>query len=315
MRELLTATLEHELSDTDNRVWGWPERPAARIDLHCHSTFSRERLHLLPGMHWHPLLTPEQTYDRAKARGMTFVTLTDHDTIDGCRALLDARGERPDFIFGEEVSVRFPEDRTLIHINVYDIDEAEHDEIRRRRDNIYELVAYLRAHGKLYVLNHMTWTGQQRVLKPEQIEAMLELFDVFEGLNGARSYPHNALAWQATAGRGKVLVGGSDSHTFRVGTTYTRTQGATRREVLDSIRAGRAVPCGAFGTPEKLREDVWLSLQTNVERGLAEATGRWQRFGYQTVRRIGKMLHPLACLGYHRYQDVVIRGFLRALPA
>ncbi len=315
MRELVTATLEHELPDTGDRVWGWPDRPAARIDLHCHSTFSRERLHLLPGVFWHPLLTPEQVYDRAKARGMDFVTLTDHDTLDGCRALLDRRGALPDFIFGEEVSVRFPEDRTLIHVNVYDIDERQHDEIQRRRDDIYALVAYLRQIDKLYVLNHMTWTGQQRLLKPEQIEAMLALFDVFEGLNGARGYPHNALVWQATAGQGKVLVGGSDSHTFRVGTTYTRTQGATRPEVLASIRAGRAVPGGAFGTPEKLREDVWLSLQRNVERRLADATGRWQRFGYQTVRRIGKTLHPLVCLGYHRYQDLLIRGFLRALPA
>lgn len=289
--------------------------PVARIDLHCHSSFSVERIRYLPGLKWRPLLEPEEIYDRAKTRGMDFVTITDHDTIDGCLAFVDRRGPQPDFIFGEEVSVRFPEDGTIVHVNVYDLDEAQHREIQRRRDDIYALVAHLRQIDKLYVLNHMTWTAQQRVLAPWQIEAMLELFDVFEGLNGTRSHMHNAYAWQATSEHGKVLVGGSDSHTFRVGTTYTRTRGTTRGELLASIRAGRAVPCGDFGTPERLREDVWITLQHFVEQGLADATGRWQRFAYRLARRLGKTLHPLALLGYHKHQDVLLRGFAEALPA
>jgi predicted metal-dependent phosphoesterase TrpH len=314
MRDLLLAALN--ASDRiDGRCLHEIATPAARIDLHCHSTFSNERLHFLPGMAWRPLLTPGEVYDRAKARGMTFVTITDHDTIDGCKALLDERGPLRDFIVGEEISVRFPEDRTLIHVNVYDIDEAQHREIQRRRDNLYDLVAYLRQIDKLYVLNHMTWTGQQRVLTPHQIEVMLELFDVFEGINGTRSYMHNAFVWQATAQRGKVLVGGSDSHTYRVGTTWTQTFGRTSAELLRNIRAGYARPAGAFGTPEKLREDVWLTLQKYVERSLAEATGRWQRFRYRLLRGFGRAVCPLACFGYHKHQDLVIRGCLRALPA
>jgi predicted metal-dependent phosphoesterase TrpH len=35
---------------------------------------------------------------------MDLVTITDHDSIDGCLELLDPLGERPDFIMGEEVS-------------------------------------------------------------------------------------------------------------------------------------------------------------------------------------------------------------------
>jgi predicted metal-dependent phosphoesterase TrpH len=314
MRDLLTFTLDRTTrGDADEG----PCRlaPTTRIDFHCHSTFSDEHLTFLPGMVWHPLLRPEQVYDVAKSRGMDFVTITDHDTIDGCLDLLDRRGPLADFIVGEEVSVRFPEDGTLIHINVYDIDEEQHREICRLRGNLYELVTYLRQRGKLYVLNHMTWTAQGRVLKPWQIEAMLAHFDVFEGLNGARSYLHNAFVWQATEGHNKVLVGGSDSHTFRIGKTYTRTRGATVAEVLAHVRAGVATPCGAFGTPEQLREDVWLTLQRAVEQGLADATGRWQRFGYRLVRQIGKRLHPLVCLGYHKHQDALIRGFVQALPA
>lgn len=315
MSALLTPILEYTSREHASSQARWAHRPGVRIDLHCHSTFSHERLRWLPGLVYHPLCEPEEVYDRAKARGMDFVTITDHDTIDGCKALAERRGELPDFVFGEEVSARFPQDGTVVHINVFDHNEAQHREIQRLRENIYDLVAYLRAQDKLYVLNHMTWTEQHRVLTPWQIEAMLELFDVFEGLNGARSFAHNAFTWHATRGHGKVLVGGSDSHTDRVGTTYTLTEGPTPQAALASIRAGQAAACGAFGTPEKLREDVWVVLQKNVERRMAEATGRWERFVCRAIRQVGRTLHPLVCLGYHKHQDLLIRGFVRALPA
>lgn len=293
----------------------WTGRTGVKVDLHCHSTFSDERLKILPGILYHPLLEPEEVYDLAKARGMDFVTLTDHDTIDGCKALVDRRGELPDFIFGEEVSARFPEDGTVVHVNVFDQNEEQHAEIQRLRENIYDLVDYLKRIEKPYVINHLTWTEQHRVLSPAQLEAILELFTLFEGINGARSYAHNAFVWQATRGRGKTLVGGSDSHTNRVGTTYTLSAGTTRDELLANIRAGQAAPYGAFGTPEKLRDDVWLVLHKNVEWRLAEATGRWERFVCHVVHQLGKRLHPLVLLGYHKHQDSLIRGFVRALPA
>ena len=290
-------------------------RPGTRIDMHCHSVFSDERIKYLPGMVWHPLLEPEEIYDLAKSRGMDFVTITDHDTIDGCKALLDRRGPLRDFIFGEEVSVRFPEDGTIIHVNVYDIDERQHAEIQRVRDNLYDFVDYVRRIDKLFVLNHLTWTAQHRVLKMWQIERMLELFDVFEGLNGTRSYAHNAYAWAVTRGRSKALVGGSDSHTHRMGTTYTLSQGETRAELIAAIRAGLAEPCGAFGTGEKLREDVWLVMSKNAERRIAEASSAWERWLCRGARRVGKYTYPLACFGYDTRQNLMIRKFLRSMPA
>lgn len=293
----------------------WEHRPGVRIDLHCHSTFSDETLKWLPGLLYHPLSEPEDVYDLAKRRGMDFVTITDHDTIDGCKALLDRRGPLPDFVFGEEITTRFPEDGTIVHVNVFDHDEAQHREIQRIRDNIYDLVDYLRSIDKLFQINHLTWNEQHRVLSPAQLEALLDLFDVFEGLNGARSYAHNAFAWHATRGRQKVLTGGSDSHTHRVGTTYTLTEGTTAQQAIANIRAGQAAACGAFGTPEKLREDVWTVLQKNVERRMSEATSRWDRMVCRTIRRVGKTVHPLVCLGYHKHQETLIRGFVRALPA
>jgi predicted metal-dependent phosphoesterase TrpH len=315
MSELLTPILEYARRQEASVRSFWERRAGTRIDLHCHSTFSFERLRWLPGLVYHPLDEPEVLYDRAKAAGMDFVTITDHDSIDGCKALIERRGNLADFIFGEEVSVAFPEDRTVVHINVFDIDEPQHREIQRLRGNIYEFVDYLRRIEKLYVLNHMTWTAQHRVLTAWQIEAVLRLFDVFEGLNGTRSYAHNAFAWYATRGHNKVLVGGSDSHTHRVGTTYTLSEGTTRAELLANIRTGVAAPVGGFGTAEKLREDVWLVLQKNVERRLTDATGRWERFICRAVGRFGKAVYPLVCFGYDKRQVTLIQGFIRALPA
>ncbi len=315
MSELLTPLLELRRESEPTGVRGWQLRAGVRIDLHCHSTASLETIRYLPGVTFHPLLEPEEVYDLAKVRGMDFVTITDHDTIDGCKRVLDARGDLPDFIVGEEVSVRFPEDGTVVHVNVFDIDESQHREIQRVRDNIHDFVAYVRSIDKLAVLNHMTWTEQHRVLQRWQIETMLDLFDVFEGINGTRSYAHNVFAWYATRGRGKVLVAGSDSHTMRVGSTYTLTAGKTRAEVLASIRAGIAEPCGAFGTPERLRDDVWILIQKSVERRIQEATSAWERLTCRAVRRFGQLAHPIVLFGYHTRQRMLIQSILRELPA
>jgi predicted metal-dependent phosphoesterase TrpH len=313
--ELLAPIFEYAARrEMEERV-RWARRPSVRVDLHCHSTYSDEKLRWLPSVVFHPVLRPEQLYELAKFRGMDFVTITDHDTIDGCKALLDRRGNLPDFFVGEEVSARFPEDGTVVHVNVYDHDEAQHREIQRLRENIYDLTSYLRRIDKVFVLNHMTWTQQHRVLSPAQLEAVLRLFDVFEGLNGARSHAHNAFVWHATRNRGKVLVGGSDSHTHRVGTVYTLSEGTTPVELLANIQSGLAAYCGASALPETLREDVWIVLQHNFEQRLAKAHSRWRRLAYRLLRRAGKRLHPLMCLGYHKRQTTLIRGFLEALPA
>ena len=57
----------------------------SRVDLHCHSTASEEsRLGVQRAVGLPECATPpEEVYELAKRRGMDFVTITDHDTIDG----------------------------------------------------------------------------------------------------------------------------------------------------------------------------------------------------------------------------------------
>jgi predicted metal-dependent phosphoesterase TrpH len=311
----LTPILQYAARRQLEQRLHWAQRPAVRVDLHCHSSFSNERLRWLPGIVYHPLLTPAEVYDLAKSRGMDFVTLTDHDSIAGCQALVEQRGPLSDFFFGEEISARFPDDGTVVHVNVYDHTEAQHLEIARLRDNIYDLVAYLRSIDKLYVLNHLAWTGQHRALRPAQLAAVWELFDVFEGLNGARGQVHNAFVWHATRDRGKVLVGGSDSHTDRVGTTYTLSKGRTPGEVLANIADGQAACCGACSSPERMLEDVGCVLRHHLQRRRAAARGWGRRVLYALLARCGHRASPLVCRAYNRQQSAIMRDLVAAAAA
>ena len=64
-------------------------RSTSRVDLHCHSTASAvSKLGVQRALGLPECATPpEEVYELAKRRGMDFVTITDHDTIDGALEL------------------------------------------------------------------------------------------------------------------------------------------------------------------------------------------------------------------------------------
>ena len=60
---------------------------------------------------------PARQYELCKQRGMTLVTLTDHDTINGGLTLID----RPDFFLSEEITALFPENGCVMHVLAWNI--------------------------------------------------------------------------------------------------------------------------------------------------------------------------------------------------
>src|SRR6201746_2739503 len=90
------------------------EIAATRVDLHVHSTASElsklgvQRTLGLPEC----ATPPEEVYALAKRRGMDFVTITDHDTIDGVLAIAD----RPDVFVSEELTVGFAGEPHAVHV-------------------------------------------------------------------------------------------------------------------------------------------------------------------------------------------------------
>src|SRR5213595_2866825 len=88
---------------------------------------------------------PLDVYRVAKARGMDLVTITDHDSIDGCLEFLDRHPEADDFFVSEEIECRVPGLPLKVHIGAYDITERIHCEVQPLRHSVYETVEYLRA--------------------------------------------------------------------------------------------------------------------------------------------------------------------------
>ncbi len=91
----------------------------SRVDMHCHSTASQlSRLGVQRSLGLPECATPpEEVYELAKRRGMDFVTITDHDTIDGALRLAD----RPDCFVSEELTARFAGEPQAVHVLCYGI--------------------------------------------------------------------------------------------------------------------------------------------------------------------------------------------------
>lgn len=240
----------------------------AQIDLHCHSRYSTSaNLWLAAELGYKESHTePAAVYSLAKMRGMTHVTLTDHDSIEG--ALRLAHHEH--FIIGEEVTAFFPSEALHVHVLVWGIDEQKHTEIGELRFNVFELVEYLRGQGIAHALAHpfSLVTGG---LRSEQLESLLVLFDVWEVRNGLSCRAENELAEDVIArsaslrariagGAGVCAAGpigacaGSDDHTgLDVGATYTVISlGAHEATPLTALMAGSGRPRGSHGSTAKL---------------------------------------------------------------
>ena len=247
--------------DTEIPAW-FSDLRFKKADLHCHSVYSTFKYFRIANTR-DSYNRPEEVYRLAKERGMAFVTLTDHDSIDGCLYLLNENPDLTDFFISEEVETWFPSTRQRIHVNVFDIDERQHREIQRLRENIYDLHAYLRQEGILASVNHMFQNYRMRNSPRQYFEEMLRMFDVFEVKNGAMASQHNRLIEDLMAvvreKRGAVsLVAGSDAHTLApLARVYTVAEGETPREFLARVRTGECFVWGSEMGFRVLLTDVY----------------------------------------------------------
>lgn len=204
--------------------------------------------------------SPFDVYRTARARGMDVVTFTDHDSIDGCLEFLDRHPDSQDFIWGEEVSCRFPDGDIEVHLGVYGMTEALHRELQPLRGSVFDVIACLRQADVFFVLNHLLhfYRGQAPL---EAYLRLLTLVPALEVRNGAMLASHNALIehYAGTVAPGWITIGGSDAHTLRrVGRTWTEVPDATSAaEFLRALRAGRCRAGGASGSVLAISGDVY----------------------------------------------------------
>ncbi len=222
-----------------------------RVDLHCHSTASAvAKLGVSRALGLPECATPpEEVYELAKRRGMDFVTLTDHDVIDGAVEL----AERYDDAFvSEELTARFPRSDHAVHVLCWGITPADHDELQRLAGDVEDVAAYLAEHEIASALAHPFFDVGAPLL-PAHRRRLAQLFGAWEVRNGARAPELNAPAAIYIDTHGGTGTGGSDDHAgVDIGCTYTEAPAAANwRGFLAHLRAGRVEAAGDEGSAAK----------------------------------------------------------------
>jgi len=223
---------------------------------------------------------------------MSFKTITDHNRLDGCRAI----AHHPDVFLSEEVTTYFP-DGCKIHLLVWNLNEAQHAEIQNLRPNIYDLASYLRRqrlpHGVAHPLANIN-----NLLTVEHFERLVLLFRCFEARNGNReplaqevsnrclqaltpekiselANRHGLEPTHSDAHR-KVLFASSDDHSgIHAGRTFSEvtqaTQGTSVHDFFDALLDGQATLHGPMGDPltfsSSLYTTVFSFARDKIKRG------------------------------------------------
>ncbi len=252
--------------------------PASRADMHCHSDASeRSRLGVQRAVGLPECATPpEEVYELAKRRGMDFVTITDHDTIEGVQRIAD----RHDVFVSEELTVGFRGEPQAVHVLCYGIDADDHEWLQAHNDDVELCAAYLYEREVACALAHPYYTVAAP-LQARHRRRLAELFGVWEVRNGARAPELNRPAATYVATRDGVGIGGSDDHAgVDIGRTWTETPAAaTPADFLARLRAGEAVARGAQGSPAKwAHAAIAIAVRAlGVDGGSAAGHGRGER--------------------------------------
>jgi glycosyltransferase involved in cell wall biosynthesis/predicted metal-dependent phosphoesterase TrpH len=222
----------------------------SRVDLHCHSTASQlSRLGVQRSLGLPECATPpEEVYELAKRRGMDFVTITDHDTIDGCLELID----HPDCFVSEELTARFAGEPQAVHVLCYGITPGDHEWLQAHAGDVEACAAYLVENEIACALAH-PFFNVGAPLTPRHRRRLAELFPVWEVRNGSRAAELNMPAAIYIETHGGTGIGGSDDHAgVDIGRTFTEAPAAaTPEEFLDQLRDGAAEAGGEQGSAAK----------------------------------------------------------------
>lgn len=249
-----------------------------KADLHVHSSHSNKptywamRKFNCPESYTAPL----QLYQSALARGMDFVTITDHNAISGALEI----AHLPQTFISSEITAHFPENGCKVHVVVLDISESQFHEIMELRKNVHELTAYLNQQRIVHFLAHPLY-AQNDKLTIEIIERCLLLFSTFEVRNGCRARRFNhvteALVGSLTPAIMerladkhdiapcsptpwlKGVVGGSDDHGgLFIARAHTSAQvDGSLPAFLESIRSGRSWADGRHGGPLTMAHSLY----------------------------------------------------------
>ncbi|HTR76150.1 MAG TPA: glycosyltransferase [Solirubrobacterales bacterium] len=223
----------------------------SRADLHCHSTASQlSRLGVQRSLGLPECATPPQeVYELAKKRGMDFVTITDHDTIEGALEI----EHLPDTFVSEELTARFAGEPQAVHVLCYGITPGDHEWLQAHAGDVEACAAYLHDNGIACALAHPFFYVAAPLTRRHR-RRLAEIFPIWEVRNGSRAAELNMPAAVYVDTRGGTGIGGSDDHAgVDIGRTFTEVPAdvTTPEEFLAHLREGHAEARGEQGSAAK----------------------------------------------------------------
>jgi glycosyltransferase involved in cell wall biosynthesis len=257
----------------------WSDLPVVRVDLHCHSNASNEADEAMLNAIECPesFSEPVDVYQQAKSRGMDFVAITDHDSLNGIKQL----SQKADHLVGEELTCYFPEDRCKIHLLVWGLTDDDHAALQSVADDIYKVATIIQGRNLAHAVAHPVYR-QNDVLERWHLERLVLMFKGFETLNGAHSVLHRLSLEPLLDGltaesivelsrkhgmpalwpepHVKARTGGSDDHgLFNIGRTWTEFPGDVKSvdQILECLRTARCRPGGEAGSSLKLAHNFF----------------------------------------------------------
>lgn len=208
-----------------------------RFDLHVHSFFSKDAAD-----------SPESLIEAARARGLSGIAITDHDTCEAHEYLKD-KPLPPGFLVVPGVEVSTAEGHLLCLGLTLPL---------LKRAPVKEAFEAVKAGGGIAIPAH-PFDQWRAGIRPAVLDTLdLEAIEVFNAAVTSKSYNDKALAYARS--RGLSMTAGSDAHhssAVGVSTTVFEMEELTLPALLDALRKGGA-PDGHY-----------LSLREGVKKHFA----------------------------------------------
>jgi glycosyltransferase involved in cell wall biosynthesis len=294
------------------------QRMQSKIDLHVHSKYSDRPSEWFLRRIGAPecFVEPQDIYERGRAHGMDFITISDHNSIRGA---LDI-AHLPGTLISVEITTYFPEDACKIHCLATGLDERQFEMIQELRSSIYDLQRYLVEQDIVHTIAHPLFRVNDR-MSIDHVEKLLVLFKRFEIINGSRD-PRAARLAETVLGNlsdemiqrmaerhglepagpdpgKKWFTGGSDDHSGgNVGGAFTATPyAADVDELLAHLRRGDHEPGGSCGGSLVLGRSLYqIAYSYYKARFLGKNDGRPNIIG-ELFEKLLREAEPQAAAG------------------
>ena len=290
------------------------DRAKTGVSLHCHTEYSREMLDFVPHYasklpiiaqfwrmerdrykkregkavdfstaYWSPPLTPQTVYDIETrqindANLNSFVSVTDHDNIDGNLTINEVT---PDKLVPISMEWTVPFEYGYFHLGVHNLPRDRANEITAQlleftfnkefqsTERLNELFAMLHEMPHvLVVFNHPIWDIE--LVGAERHEHLLKDFLKLHGswihaleVNGFRSWSENKAVIELAEALDKPVVTGGDRHGCKPNTVINLTSSDSFEGFVDEIRIDRRSEVALM--PEYERPLHWRQLQSFSE--------------------------------------------------